>query len=66
MSDRIQALGGTLIATLGLSSSYHELGILPIFKRVTPNVFKRTLESFTIDSEYGKEKIKEFCDENEK
>lgn len=65
MSDRIQALGGTLIATLGLSSNYHELGILPIFRRVTPNVFKRSLESFTIDSEYGREKISEFCDENE-
>ncbi len=66
MSDRIRALGGTLIATLGLSSNYHELGILPIFQRVTPKVFERALESFTIDSEYGKAKIKEFCDENEK
>jgi len=65
MSDRIQSLGGTLIATLGLSSNYHELGILPVFRRVTPNVFKRSLESFTIDSEYGREKIREFCDENE-
>jgi hypothetical protein len=60
MSDRIRALGGTIIATLGLSSFYHELGILPIFRRVTPRVFQRALESFTIDSEYGKEKIKEF------
>ncbi len=66
MGDRIRALGGTLIATLGLSSNYHELGILPIFQRVTPNVFKRSLESFHIDSEYGKAKIKEFCDDNEK
>ena len=66
MKDRIQALGGTLIATLGLSSNFHELGILPIFRRVTPKVFQRSLESFTIDSAYGKEKIKEFCDENEK
>jgi hypothetical protein len=60
MRDRIQAMGGKLIATLGLSSNYHELGILPFFQRVTPNVFKRSLESFTIESEYGKEKIKEF------
>jgi hypothetical protein len=66
MKDRIEALGGALFAALGLSSNYHELGVLPIFKRVTPKVFERTLESFHIDSEYGKEKIKEFCDENEK
>jgi len=66
MNDRIQALGGTLIATLGLSSNYHELSILGIFKLATRIVFKRSLESFTVDSEYGKEKIKEFCDQNEK
>jgi len=66
MNDRIQALGGTLIATLGLSSNYHELGILGIFRLATRIVFKRSLDSFTVDSEYGKEKIKEFCDENEK
>jgi hypothetical protein len=65
MSDRIQALGGTLSPTLGLSSNYHELGILPIFKRVTPKVFERSLESFNMDSEYGKQKIKEFCDDME-
>jgi hypothetical protein len=60
MGDRIEALGGTLTATLGLSSLYHELGLLPIFRRVTPKIFKHGLETFTIESEYGKEKIKEF------
>jgi hypothetical protein len=63
MNDRIQALGGTLTATLGLSSDYHELFVLGIFKLATRIVFKRSLESFTIDSEYGREKIKEFCDQ---
>lgn len=66
MNDRIQALGGTLIATLGLSSNYHELGILGIFRLATRIVFRRSLESFTVDSEYGKQKIKEFCDQTEK
>jgi hypothetical protein len=66
MNDRIQALGGTLIATLGLSSNFHELGILPIFKRVTPKVFERSLESFNIDSEYGRQKLLEFCDQTER
>jgi len=66
MNDRIRALGGTLTATLGLSSNYHELGLLGIFRLATRIVFKRSLESFTVDSEYGREKIKEFCDENER
>jgi len=65
MNDRIQALGGTLIATLGLSSNYHELSLLSIFKLASRIVLKRSLESFTIDSEYGKKRIKEFCDQNE-
>ena len=62
MNDRIQAIGGILTATLGLSSSYHELFVLGVFKVIARIVFRRPLELFTIDSEYGSEKIKEFCD----
>jgi flavorubredoxin len=59
---RIQERGGTLVATLGLSSNYHELFVLGIFKLVTRMVFRRPLESFTIDSDHGKGKVGEFCD----
>ena len=59
---RIQGLGGTLVATLGLSSKYHELGFLGIFRLVTRIVFRRPLELYTIDSDYGREKISEFCE----
>jgi hypothetical protein len=62
MSDRIQQSGGTLITSLGLSSNYHELFILGFFKLVTRIIFRRPLTLFTVDSKYGKEKIKEFCD----
>jgi hypothetical protein len=62
MENRINALGGTLVATLGLSSNYHELFILGVFKLITRIVFRRPLESFTMESEYGSEKIREFCD----
>ncbi len=61
MSDRIEKSEGTLVASLGLSSNYHELGVLGVFRLVTRIVFKRPLASFTIDSEYGREKITEFC-----
>jgi flavorubredoxin len=62
MRARIQERDGTLVATLGLSSNYHELSVLGIFKLITRISFRRPLESFTIDSDYGKEKIGEFCD----
>ncbi len=65
MRDRIQKLGGALVATLGLSSNYHELFVLGIFKLVTRIIFRHPLELFTIDSEYGNEKTREFCDQIE-
>jgi hypothetical protein len=62
MRARLRERGATLRATLGLSSSYHELSVLGIFKLVTRLKFGRPLEFFTIDGAYGKEKIAEFCD----
>jgi len=62
MSDRIERLGGKVAATLGLSSGYHELYILPLMKLISRIVFKRPLKSFHIESKYGKERIREFCD----
>jgi flavorubredoxin len=62
MRARVQERGGTLLATLGLSSNYHELSVLGIFKLIAQIRFRRPLEFFTIDSDYGREKVKEFCD----
>jgi flavorubredoxin len=59
---RVQERGGTLLATLGLSSNYHELSVLGIFKLIARMRFRRPLEFFTIDSDYGREKVREFCD----
>ncbi len=62
LRSRIQERGGALVATLGLSSNYHELSVLGIFRLVTRMRFGRPPESFTIDSDYGEEKLKGFCD----
>lgn len=62
MRARIRERGGRLVATLGLSSNYHELSVLGIFRLITRIRFGRPLESFTIDSDYGREKVREFCD----
>jgi hypothetical protein len=63
LTHRIEASGGSVAATLGLSSGYHELGVLRIFELLTRLRLARSLESFSIASEYGKAKIREFCDE---
>lgn len=63
LTHRIEASGGVVAATLGLSSGYHELGILRVFELLTRLRLARSLESFSIHSEYGKTKIREFCDE---
>jgi len=63
LTHRIEASGGSVAATLGLSSGYHELGALRIFQLLTRLRLARSLESFSVASEYGKAKIREFCDE---
>jgi hypothetical protein len=62
MRRRVEESGGTLVATLGLSSVYHELFVLGLFKRLTRVKFGRSLESLSIDSEHGKVKIAQFCE----
>jgi hypothetical protein len=62
MRRRVEESGGTMVATLGLSSVYHEFFVLGVFRRLTRIKFGRPLESFAIDSEYGKVKIAQFCD----
>jgi len=62
MSDRIEKLGGRVEATLGLSSGYHEFYVLPLMKLASRIKFNRPLKSFHMESQYGKEMIKEFCD----
>jgi len=63
MRRRVEESGGVIVATLGLSSVYHELFVLGVFKQLTRIKFGRPLESFSIDSEYGKAKLTQFCDE---
>lgn len=62
MSRQIRDAGGRLVSTLGLSSNFHELHLIRIFRLVSWLFFRRPLESFTIDSDYGRRKIIAFCD----
>ena len=65
MNRQIQKAGGKLVYTLGLSSNYHELHLIWIFRMVSWIVLRRPLNSFTVDSDYGIQKLKSFCDKIE-
>jgi hypothetical protein len=65
MNRQIQKAGGKLVSTIGVSSNYHELHLIWIFRLVSWIVFRRPLTSFTADSDYGKQKLKSFCDKIE-
>jgi hypothetical protein len=62
MKDRVQELGGEIAAELGISSNYHEYSMHWIFRRISFWKFGKSLESFTLDSDYGVEQLQKFCD----
>ena len=65
MTRQIQKSGGKLVSTLGVSSNSHELHLIWIFRMVSWIFFRRSLKSFTVDSDYGKQQLKAFCDKIE-
>jgi len=65
MNRQIQKSGGKFVSTLGVSSNYHELHLIWIFRLVSWVIFRRSLKSFTVDSDYGKQNLKVFCDKIE-
>jgi len=62
MSNQICHAGGRVTCTLGLSSNFHELHLIWIFRLLSWIIFRRPIASFTSESDYGKRKIKAFCD----
>ncbi len=66
ISDRVESSGGKVVATLGLSSGYHELYVLPLMKLASRWRFKKPLQWFHYQSEYGRERIREFCEKMER
>jgi hypothetical protein len=66
MEQRIAKQHGTLIQTLAISSHYHEFFFFNemeyVFRLVSRLAFKRSLSSYTLNSPWGKEEIRRFCD----
>ncbi len=54
--------GASIIAHLGLSSAYHELGIMPLFRCASRLILHQPIESFMIGSDYANHLTRQFCD----
>lgn len=63
MERALERAGARAVASLGVSSAYHEAGFMSLF-RITSRVrFGRPVSSFTIESEYARRRIPRFCDD---
>jgi len=60
----VRSSGGEVIARLGLSSGYTDVRLLPtaLFKLLSKLVFRKRLCDFSMDSEWGRQQTKWFCD----
>jgi hypothetical protein len=61
-------MGSRVIATAGISTGFHEVGLMPLFNLISKLRFRKPIKDFKIESEYGQKMIKDFCDsiENQK
>lgn len=62
MTRILNRKSASIIAHLGLSSAYHELGIMPLFKVVCRIFLHKPLGHFMIGSDYAENLIRQFCD----
>ena len=67
LQHRLAAQGSDLIATLAVSSHFHEFFFFRemewIFRLISQLVFHRSLRSFGLDSPWGQRELKTFCDQ---
>jgi hypothetical protein len=57
----LRRMGVEIVASLGLSSAYHEASVMPLFRLASRRRFGRPIEDFTVGSEYGVNGIRKFC-----
>jgi len=66
MNRILAEAGASVIAHLGISSGYHELGLMPLFRLLSRIRFARPAGDFAIGSEYAGSLLGSFCDALEK
>lgn len=66
LQDRIEKAGGRVVSVLAVSSQYHEFFFFNemewIFRLVSRLAFNRSLKTFALDSEWGRQEVQRFCD----
>jgi hypothetical protein len=63
MARMLARVGAAHAGNVGISSAYHEAGLLPLFRLASLLVFRRPVTSFTLGSEYAQKGIRKFCDD---
>jgi hypothetical protein len=53
--------GAEVVADLHLSSAYHEVGLMPLFRLLSRIVFKAPVERFALGSTHAADEIARFC-----
>jgi hypothetical protein len=61
MNRIINEQGGSIITHLGVSSGYHELKLMPLFRFISRVRFGKPVEKFSIESEYSNRLIQDCC-----
>ncbi len=63
MARLLSRMGAEVVASLGVSSAYHEASIMPLFRLVSLLRFGRPIEDFTLGSDYAASGIENFCND---
>jgi len=67
LRDAIRQRGGCPAAELAVSSDFHPYFVFNemrgLFRAVSRWVFRRPLQDFTLDGEWGQQAVEQFCDE---
>ncbi|MCD6571127.1 MAG: hypothetical protein J7L53_10535 [Deltaproteobacteria bacterium] len=66
MTRLIERMGGSVVATVGVSSAYHDAGIMPLFKLFSYLRFQQPIKNFKLGTEYANKGIMDFCNNIEK
>ena len=62
MARLLGRMGAEVVANLGVTSAYHEAGILPLFRLLSRLIFGRPIEDFKLGTEYANRGVQDFCD----
>ncbi|MBN2041356.1 MAG: hypothetical protein JW864_15050 [Spirochaetes bacterium] len=62
MNRIVKGRGASIVAHLGISSAYHELGIIPLFRIMSRIRFCKSIDYFKSGSDFSDKLTREFCD----